>query len=64
MDPDAVLPDPKDKIALFERMRRARAPSRRSEKLDEAVAAMRAVIAEDPGIIDAHIALGGLARAS
>ena len=56
--PGAVLPDPKDKIALFGRIGEARALAK-SEKFDDAVAAMRAVIAEDPGIIDAHIALGG-----
>ncbi len=61
VDPAAVLPDPKDKIALFERMGEARGLAK-GEKLDEAVAAMRAVIAEDPGIIDAYTALGGWLR--
>ncbi len=61
VDPEAVLPDPKDKIGLFERMSAARALAK-DEKVEEAVAAMRAVIAEDPGIIDAHTTLGGWLR--
>lgn len=61
VDPEAVLPDPKDKIVLFERMGDARALAK-EEKLGEAVAAMRAVVAEDRGIIDAHTALGGWLR--
>jgi tetratricopeptide (TPR) repeat protein len=61
VDPEAVLPDPKDKIGLFERMGDARALAK-DEKLEEAVAAMRAVIAEDAGIIDAHTTLGGWLR--
>jgi arylsulfatase A-like enzyme/Tfp pilus assembly protein PilF len=61
VDPEAVLPDPKDKIGLFERMGDARALAK-DDKLKEAVAAMRAVIAEDPGIIDAHTTLGGWLR--
>ncbi len=61
VDPEAVLPDPKDKIALFEKMGGARALAK-EEKLEEAVAAMRAVIGEDPGIIDAHTTLGGWLR--
>jgi arylsulfatase A-like enzyme/Tfp pilus assembly protein PilF len=61
VDPEAVLPDPKEKIGLFERMVEARALAKR-KKLDEAVAAMRGVIAEDAGIIDAHTSLGGWLR--
>ena len=56
--PDAILPDPKDKIGLLERIGEARAMSK-SDRLADAVAAIRAVIAEDPKVIDAHIALGG-----
>jgi len=58
VDPDAELPDPKDKIGLISRLGEAKALAR-DEKLEEAVAAIRKVIAEDPGIIDAHITLGG-----
>ena len=61
VDPEAILPDPKDKIALFGRMGEARSLAKEDE-LEEAVAAMRRVIAEDPGIIDAHTALGGWLR--
>jgi len=58
VDPEAVLPDPKDKIGLISRLGEAKALAR-DEKLGEAVAAIRRVIAEDPGIIDAHVTLGG-----
>jgi arylsulfatase A-like enzyme/tetratricopeptide (TPR) repeat protein len=61
VDPLAVLPDPKDKIGLFEKMGDARSLAK-NEKVEEAAAAMRAVIAEDPGIIDAHTTLGGWLR--
>ena len=61
VDPEAVLPDPKDKVVLFERMGDARALAK-DDKLEEAVAAMRAVVAEDAGIIDAHTTLGGWLR--
>jgi tetratricopeptide (TPR) repeat protein len=61
VDPRALLPDPKDKIALFGRMGRARALAK-DEKYEEAAAEMGAVIAEDAGIIDAHITLGGWLR--
>jgi len=58
VDPAALLPDPKDKIGVFARLGRARALAR-DDKLEQAVAAMRAVVAEDPGIIDAYSSLGG-----
>ncbi|HXY40168.1 MAG TPA: sulfatase-like hydrolase/transferase [Vicinamibacteria bacterium] len=58
VDPAALLPDPKDKIGVFGRLGRARALAR-DDKLEEAVAAMRAVVAEDPGIVDAYTSLGG-----
>jgi arylsulfatase A-like enzyme/Tfp pilus assembly protein PilF len=61
VDPEAVLPDPKDKISLFEKMGDARGLAK-EDKLEEAVLAMRAVIAEDPGVIDAHTTLGGWLR--
>jgi arylsulfatase A-like enzyme/Tfp pilus assembly protein PilF len=57
VDPEAVLPDPKDKIDLFRRMGEARSLGR-EEKYEDAVKAMRAVIADDPGIIDAYTAIG------
>lgn len=61
VDPQAVLPDPKDKIGLFGRIGEARALAR-DEHYDEAVRKMETVIAEDAGIIDAHITLGGWLR--
>jgi arylsulfatase A-like enzyme/Tfp pilus assembly protein PilF len=61
VDAEAVLPDPKDKIGLIERMGDARALAK-EERLEEAVTAMRAVIAEDGGIIDAHTTVGGWLR--
>jgi tetratricopeptide (TPR) repeat protein len=61
VDPEAVLPDPKNKIALFEKMGDARALAK-EEKLEEAVGAMRVVLAEDGGILDAHTTLGGWLR--
>ncbi len=61
VDPQAILPDPKDKIGLFGRIGEARALAR-DEHYDEAVRKMETVIAEDAGIIDAHITLGGWLR--
>jgi arylsulfatase A-like enzyme/Tfp pilus assembly protein PilF len=56
-DPDAVLPDPKDKLRLFQLMNQAKGAAA-DERLDDAVAKMRRVLAEDPGIVDAHVTLG------
>jgi arylsulfatase A-like enzyme/Tfp pilus assembly protein PilF len=61
VDPEAKLPDPKDKIGLFGRIGEARAFAK-DGRLEEAVTTIRAVIAEDHGIIDAHTALGGWLR--
>jgi choline-sulfatase len=61
VDPEAVLPDPKDKIGLFGRMSRAKGAAQ-NDKLDEAIETMRGVIAEDPAIIDAHVTLGNWLR--
>jgi choline-sulfatase len=57
VDPEAVLPDPKDKIDVFALMGKAREAAQQ-EDLDEAIAIMRRVIAQDPKIIDAHLTLG------
>src|SRR5262249_6078078 len=63
VDPRAVLPDPKEKLRLFELMNAAKAEGKKA-RLDGAIRKMRAVVAEDPGIIDAHLTLGNwLARA-
>jgi arylsulfatase A-like enzyme/Flp pilus assembly protein TadD len=62
VDPDAVLPDPKDKLPLFEAMNAAKGLAQ-SGDYEGAVARMRAVIAEDPNIMDAHLTVGNwLAR--
>ncbi len=61
VDPEAVLPDPKDKIALFGRMGEARALAK-NDRYQEAVGKMEEVVAEDPGVIDAHVTLGGWLR--
>ncbi len=57
VDPTAVLPDPKSKIRLFGLMGDAKSAAQ-AERLDEAIAKMQQVIAEDPGIVDAHMTLG------
>jgi len=56
-DPSAVLPDPKAKLKLFEMMNAAKDRAQ-SDRLDEAIALMRKVVAEDPKIMDAHLTLG------
>jgi arylsulfatase A-like enzyme/Flp pilus assembly protein TadD len=61
VDPEAVLPDPKDKIGLFGLIGDAKALAR-EDRLEEAVEALSAVLAEDGGIIDAHVTLGGWLR--
>jgi arylsulfatase A-like enzyme/Tfp pilus assembly protein PilF len=58
VDPTAVLPDPKAKIGLFTRMGAAKALAA-EEKYDQAIEKMRAVLAEDPAIIDGHVTLAG-----
>ena len=57
VDPEAKLPDPKDKLAIFQLMNAAKADAQ-DEKTQEAVDKMRKAIAEDPGIVDAHLTLG------
>jgi arylsulfatase A-like enzyme/Tfp pilus assembly protein PilF len=57
VDPEAVLPDPKDKIGLYKMMHDARDRAQ-EEKFSEAIATMQKVVAEDPDIIDAYISLG------
>lgn len=57
VEPTAVLPDPKTKIHLITLMQRAKAAAQ-EDRLDEAITTMRSVIAQDPGIVDAHLTLG------
>jgi arylsulfatase A-like enzyme/Tfp pilus assembly protein PilF len=52
-----ILPDPKSKIAIFNKMGLAKTLAQ-DNRIDEAIARMREVLAEDPGIIDAHLTLG------
>jgi len=62
VDPHAVLPDPKDKLPLFEAMNAAKSFAQ-DEDFERAVAKMKTVIAEDPNIMDAHLTIGNwLAR--
>ena len=56
-DADAVLPDPKSKVHLYSLMAEAKADAQ-SDRIDEAIAKMTRVVAEDPGIVDAHLTLG------
>lgn len=57
VDPKAVLPDPKEKLPVFKLMNAAKAAAQ-AERLDDAIAKMRQVLAQDPRIIDAHLTLG------
>ena len=57
VDPDAVLPDPKDKLKLFSMMNTAKTLAQ-DGNLEGAIARMRAVVAEDPRVMDAHLTLG------
>jgi arylsulfatase A-like enzyme/Flp pilus assembly protein TadD len=58
VDPDAVLPDPKEKLPLFALMNTAKRLAQEENRLEEAVARMREAIASDRGIMDAHLTLG------
>jgi arylsulfatase A-like enzyme/Flp pilus assembly protein TadD len=61
-DPDAVLPDPKDKLRVYALMNAAKRAGQ-EDRVEEAVAKMRAVIREDPRIMDAYLTIGNwLAR--
>jgi arylsulfatase A-like enzyme/Tfp pilus assembly protein PilF len=56
------LPDPKDKIVLWEEFQAAQNLMRDS-KIEEAVPALRAVIEKDPGNVMAHSSLGNALQA-
>jgi arylsulfatase A-like enzyme/Tfp pilus assembly protein PilF len=63
VDPHAVLADPKSKVHLYSLMAEAKSDAQ-ADRLPEAIAKMSRVIAEDPGIVDAHLTLGNwLSRA-
>lgn len=53
------LADPKDKIGVFNELTKAREAGM-SGDFDQAILAIRAIIAEDPAIADAHFALGNV----
>jgi tetratricopeptide (TPR) repeat protein len=55
--PTGLLPDPKDKLPVFEAYRRAM-EARREGRADEAVNELRAVVADSPGMLDAWETLG------
>ncbi|MBK5254743.1 MAG: sulfatase-like hydrolase/transferase, partial [Vicinamibacteria bacterium] len=57
VNPDAVLPDPKLKLPLFQKMNRAKDLAQ-DEDHAGAVALLQSVVAEDPNIMDAHLTLG------
>ncbi|HEY3120622.1 MAG TPA: sulfatase-like hydrolase/transferase [Vicinamibacteria bacterium] len=57
VNPQAVLPDPKEKLPLFAQMNTAKAAAQ-DERLDDAIAIMRRVLERDPAIMDAHLTLG------
>lgn len=54
-----TLPDPKDKIRLYNEIKRAQGDSAEG-KTDEAMAALQRVLSEDPNILEAHITIGNL----
>ena len=56
--PKTALADPKDKIAVFGRITAAKEADEAGRR-DEAIARMRAVVEEEPDILDAHLTLGG-----
>ena len=58
VDPKASLPDPKEKLKLFQMMNTAKTLAQENGDLAGAVSTMEKVIAEDPGIMDAHLTLG------
>ena len=59
IDPDRPLTDPKDKIHLFNAIKNAGAYSSEG-RVEEAKAAILAVLNEDPDILEAHHILGNL----
>jgi arylsulfatase A-like enzyme/Flp pilus assembly protein TadD len=62
VDPDAVLPDPKAKLHLFQMMNRAKDLAQ-DDRVADAVTLLQRVVADDPNVMDAHLTLGNwLAR--
>ncbi len=59
IDPSRPLPDPKDKIGLFNLIKDAGADSS-EDRIEEAMAKIEKVLAEDPDILEAHYIKGNL----
>ncbi len=59
VDPDKPLADPKDKIKLFNLIKRAGSDSSEG-RVDDALAKIQRVLAEDPDILEAYSVLGNL----
>ncbi len=57
VNPDAVLPDPKVKLPLFQKMNRAKDLAQ-DDDVEGATKLLQSVVAEDPNIMDAHLTLG------
>jgi arylsulfatase A-like enzyme/Flp pilus assembly protein TadD len=57
IDPRAELPDPKRKLHLFQLLSEAKRSAAGGMR-DEAIARVRQVLAEEPGLADARLALG------
>jgi len=57
VNPDAVLPDPKLKLPLFQKMNRAKDLAQ-DDDVEGAAKLLQSVVAEDPNIMDAHLTLG------
>ncbi len=55
----AELADPKDKIGLYNLLKAAGTDST-EDRIEEAMEKVRRVLAEDPGILEAHLVLGNL----
>ena len=59
VDPGEPLADPKDKIVLYNLLKAAGTDST-EDRVEEAMEKVRRVLAEDPGILEAHLVLGNL----
>ena len=57
VNPNAVLPDPKVKLPLFQKMNRAKDLAQ-DDNVEGAAALLKSVVTEDPNIMDAHLTLG------
>lgn len=57
VNPNAVLPDPKLKLPLFQKMNRAKDLAQ-DDNVEGAAALLKEVVTEDPNIMDAHLTLG------